>query len=152
MRLALLVFTGCLASSAWACGSDASPSGGGAGAGGSNGVSGTATSDAGKSSNSAGTSSGSSAGGDDSHGGTGGSRAGSSTGGGGGLSPACQKFCDCHDANCGTLPIPDGKSCAEFCEAMTEDQLACRQNMCKLVPDQPDNDHCKHSLGIDQCL
>lgn len=153
MRLVLLVVTGCLAFGALACGSDDSPGGGGGGGGGSGGgASGAATSQAGKNSGSGGSSSGSSAGGSASHAGTASTSAGSSSGGASGLSPACQKFCDCHDANCGTLAIPDGKSCGDFCEAMTEDQLACRQNMCKLVPDQPDNDHCKHSLGIDQCL
>jgi len=154
MRFVLLAFVGCLASSVLACGSDDSPEGGG-------GASGAATSEAGKSSSSGGASSGASAGGSKSHAGTGGTAgtagtagatAGTSAGGASGLSPACQKFCDCHEANCSALPIPDGKSCGDFCEAMTEDQLACRQNMCKLVPDQPDNDHCKHSLGIDQCL
>jgi len=160
MRLVLRVLTGCLVWGALACGSEDSP-------GGSGGASGSSTSEAGKSSSSsagagsgAGTSSsaGSPSGGRSSHAGaantagTANTTAGSSAGGNGGLSPACQKFCDCHAANCATLAIPDGKSCAEFCEAMTEDQLACRQNMCKLVPDQPDNDHCKHSLGIDQCL
>jgi hypothetical protein len=142
-----------------ACGSDDAPSGSG-------GASGTATNEAGKHSGGGGSGSGSAAGGGGSHAGGGGgsaaggggshagtsATAGSSSGGASTLSPACQKFCDCHQANCATLAIPGGKSCGDFCEAMTEDQLACRQNMCKLVPDQPDNDHCKHSLGIDQCL
>ena len=66
-------------------------------------------------------------------------------------SEACKKYCTCHEMNCATYAIPGGKSCAAFCAGMTEDQLACRQNMCKLVPDQPDNDHCTHSLGINQC-
>jgi hypothetical protein len=128
-----------------ACGSDDSPGGGG-------GASGTATNEAGKNSGSSGSSSGGSASGSSSHAGTASTSAGTSSGGASGLSPACQKFCDCHQANCSTLAIPGGKSCADFCAAMTEDQLACRQNMCGLVPAQPDNDHCKHSLGIDQCL
>jgi len=151
MRLVLLVVTGCLAWGALACGSDDSPGGG---------SSGTATNEAGKNSGSGsgsggssggGSSAGSSVGGSNSHAGTASNTAGSSSGTAGTLSPACQKFCDCHEANCATLAIPGGKSCGDFCEAMTEDQLACRQNMCKLVPAQPDNDHCKHSLGIDQC-
>lgn len=149
MRLVLLVVTGYLAWGALACGSDDSPGGGGTSGGG---TSGTASNEAGKNSGSSGSSSGTSAGGSNSHAGTASNTAGASSGGASALSPACQKFCDCHEANCATLAIPGGKSCADFCEAMTEDQLACRQNMCKLVPDQPDNDHCKHSLGIDQCL
>jgi hypothetical protein len=67
-------------------------------------------------------------------------------------SVACQTYCACHEQNCATQAIPGGASCADFCAAMTADQLACRQNMCGLVPAQPDNDHCKHSVGIDQCL
>lgn len=69
-----------------------------------------------------------------------------------GLSAACQKYCDCHDKNCASTPIPDDKSCGDFCTAFSEEQLACRQNMCKLVPDQPDNNHCIHSVGINECL
>ncbi|HEX2877639.1 MAG TPA: hypothetical protein VHP33_40600 [Polyangiaceae bacterium] len=68
------------------------------------------------------------------------------------MSPECQKYCDCHDKNCASSPIPDGKSCAEFCAGFTPDQMECRQIHCILVPDQPDNDHCTHSLGIIQCL
>ena len=49
-------------------------------------------------------------------------------------------------------PIPDGKSCADFCAGFTAEQMECRQIHCILVPDQPDNDHCTHSLGIIQCL
>lgn len=158
MRLVSLVVAGWLAGGVAACGSDES-------SGGSGGATGTATNEAGKTSGSSGSSSsGSAAGGSSSQAGkinaaAGAATAGTATAGSptagsanGTLSPACQKFCDCHDANCASLPIPGGKSCAAFCEAMTEEQLACRQNMCKLVPDQPDNDHCKHSLGIDQCL
>jgi hypothetical protein len=68
------------------------------------------------------------------------------------MSPECQKYCDCHDKNCASSPIPDGKSCAEFCAGFTAEQMECRQIHCILVPDQPDNDHCTHSLGIIQCL
>lgn len=75
--------------------------------------------------------------------------AGSSSGA---MSPECQKYCDCHDKNCASSPIPDGKSCAEFCAGFTAEQMECRQIHCILVPDQPDNDHCTHSLGIIQCL
>ncbi len=94
----------------------------------------------------------------------GGGKAGSNAAGAGGAggasgaavggtpSEACQKYCTCHEANCASQAIPGDKSCAEFCTGMSEDQLACRQNMCGLVPAQPDNDHCKHSVGIDQCL
>jgi len=86
---------------------------------------------------------------------TGSAGGGSSAGAGGSSSAssaACQMFCDCHEKNCSTSAIPDGKSCAAFCAAMTPDQLTCRQNMCGLVPAQPNNNHCKHSLGIDECL
>ena len=68
------------------------------------------------------------------------------------MSPECQKYCDCHDKNCSSSPIPDGKSCADFCAGFTAEQMECRQIHCILVPDQPDNDHCTHSLGIIQCL
>lgn len=68
------------------------------------------------------------------------------------LSEACQKYCECHEKNCATTPIPGGKSCGDFCTAMTQGQLDCRQNMCGLVPAQPNNNHCAHSVGIDECL
>jgi hypothetical protein len=83
--------------------------------------------------------------------GAGGSAA-SGSGSGGELSAACQMYCSCHEENCAAQAIPGSMSCGDFCSAMTEEQLACRQNMCGLVPFQPDNDHCKHSVGIDQCL
>jgi hypothetical protein len=30
--------------------------------------------------------------------------------------------------------------------------MACRQGMCGLVPAEPNNDHCTHAMGIDECL
>jgi hypothetical protein len=68
------------------------------------------------------------------------------------LSADCQKYCDCHEANCKSTAIPGGVSCATFCAAMTKDQYDCRMNMCNLVPAQPNNDHCTHSVGINECL
>jgi hypothetical protein len=42
--------------------------------------------------------------------------------------------------------------CYDFCAAFPDEATgACRFNMCRLVPDQPDNNHCTHSVGIDQC-
>jgi hypothetical protein len=64
----------------------------------------------------------------------------------------CIKYCTCHEANCASTAIPGGKSCYDFCATFTADQLGCRQNMCNLVPAQPDNDHCTHSVGVSQCL
>ena len=139
---------------AWGCGSDDAP--------GSTGSSGQAGASAAGSSTTGGTigASGSSAhAGSSSAGsnnsGAAGANAHAGSGGGGGaskpLSEACQNYCDCHEENCATTPIPGSKSCGDFCTAMTEEQLDCRQNMCGLVPAQPDNDHCDHSVGIDQC-
>ena len=72
--------------------------------------------------------------------------------GAGAISAACQTYCECHEKNCAATAIPGGQTCAAFCAGMTADQLACRQNMCGLVPAQPDNDHCTHSVGINQCM
>ena len=141
-------------------------SGGSVGSGGSGGSVGSGGSGASGAAGSAGTSNAGSSNGGSASGASGAAgRAGTSSGGssnagcsnggsasGGMPSEACQKYCTCHDMNCPTQAIPGGVSCEDFCAAMSEDQLACRQNMCGLVPAQPDNDHCKHSVGIDQCL
>jgi hypothetical protein len=82
----------------------------------------------------------------------GGNAGAAGNGGASELSAACAMYCECHMTNCPDQAIPGGASCGDFCQAMTMDQLACRQNMCGLVPAQPNNDHCKHSVGIDQCL
>src|SRR5450432_3669498 len=146
MRSLFLIASISLCAPALGCGSSDSGEGAsGAGAGGS------ATSNAGSSAG--GSSAGSSDAGSSNGGGSngGGSSAGTS-GGSSASSPACQKYCECHVMNCSATPIPGGLSCADFCAGMTADQLACRQNMCGLVPAQPDNDHCTHSVGLVQCL
>lgn len=132
------------------CGSDDSDSEGSAGSAGS----------AGKSSNnSAGskaTAGASATGGSKGNGAAGSSGTTTQAGSAGSSSTAssaeCQKYCECHEQNCASSPIPDGKSCAEFCAGFTADQMECRQIHCILAPEQPDNDHCTHSLGIIQCL
>jgi hypothetical protein len=43
-------------------------------------------------------------------------------------------------------------ACLSACAAETKWDIACRQNMCNLVPAQPDNDHCTHAMGEVQCL
>jgi len=133
MKVPCLVLCAYLAGFGSGCGSDAAPGTTGNGGSGSAGSAGT-----------------------NAHAGAGAGAGGSSSAGAGGSSSAssaaCQMFCDCHEKNCSTSAIPDGKSCAAFCAAMTPDQLTCRQNMCGLVPAQPNNNHCKHSLGIDECL
>ena len=141
MNSALFVATASLLCLALGCGSDDSP---GTGSGGQAGTSAAGSATTGGTKGTAGASTSGAAGTN--------AQAGSGGGSNTALSEACQKFCKCHEDNCRTTPIPDGKSCGDFCTAMTKDQLDCRQNMCGLVPAQPDNDHCKHSVGIDQCL
>lgn len=163
MRLPFLIATAALLGLALGCGAEESPpSGGGSGSGGSGsgqagaaagtptaggGAGGHAGASGSASPNAAGINAGGSA--------TSAAGASAHAGSGGDASPplseACQEYCDCHDENCASTPIPGGKSCGAFCAAMTEEQLDCRQNMCGLVPAQPDNDHCDHSVGIDQC-
>src|SRR5450432_2935151 len=165
MRSLVLIASISWCATALGCGS--SDSGGGAsGASSSAGAGGSTTSNAGSSAggSSAGSSNGGNSNGGSSNGGSsnggssngGSSNGGSSNGGTSGASnassPACQKYCECHVMNCSATPIPGGLSCADFCAGMTADQLTCRQNMCSLVPAQPDNDHCTHSVGLVQCL
>ncbi|MEO8903988.1 MAG: hypothetical protein ABI488_16765 [Polyangiaceae bacterium] len=139
MRTSVFLVGLCLGAGAVGCGSS-DAGGGSAGASGSSAQAG-ASGSAGATSASAGSSS------------AGSSSAGSSASGATAMgSVACQKYCACHDMNCASTAIPGGKSCADFCAAMTPEQLACRQNMCSLVPAQPDNDHCTHSVGIMQCI
>ena len=142
MQISLCFLASCMALSVVACGSSDSPS---TGAGGAAGSAGSAAAQAGASGSAGASAGGSSAGS------AGSSSAGSSGASSGTGSAACQMYCACHDMNCATTAIPGGMSCTDFCAAMTSDQLGCRQVMCTLVPAQPDNDHCKHSVGIDQC-
>jgi hypothetical protein len=61
----------------------------------------------------------------------------------------CVKFCDCMNMNCADKVFPGG--CLSACAEQTTWDLPCRQNMCKLVPDQPTNDHCTHAFGTSEC-
>jgi hypothetical protein len=87
--------------------------------------------------------------------GTGGGSAGQQTGGSASLgdasnaSPECVTFCSCMAKNCPDKIFTGG--CLPECAAGTGWDLPCRQNMCKLVPDQPNNDHCTHAFGTSQC-
>ena len=126
---ALLV---CCAVGSVACGDDSTPGGGAAGMGGTGGAG-----QAGKSS-------------------TAGGSAGQATTGGGaaGASDYCKMYCQCHEANCASTPIPGGMSCSDFCATFSSDPALsyCRLNMCTLVPAQPNNNHCVHSVGMFECL
>jgi hypothetical protein len=170
MKGALLAYATCLCGSLLGCASSDPPGGAGAGTGGT--VSGGGASSSLGGASSAGASAGSSGGSAGAGGAAGNSSsAGSSASGSSGAgsagaagsigsagaagstgSAACQMYCACHEQNCKSQLIPGGKSCAEFCAGMTADQLACRQNMCTLAPLQPDNNHCVHSVGINECL
>lgn len=153
MKSALFVAAASLLCLALGCGSDDSPSStgssgqAGASAAGSSTAGGTLG--AGGSTTQAGTGSAgvsaSGTAGTDAHAGSGGAT-------GAPLSEACRDYCACHEKNCAPTPIPGGKSCGDFCTAMTKDQFDCRMNMCGLVPAQPNNNHCAHSVGIDECL
>jgi hypothetical protein len=71
-----------------------------------------------------------------------------------GTSDYCKMYCQCHETNCASTAIPGGVSCFEFCATFSNDPMLsyCRLNMCTLVPAQPDNNHCVHSVGIGECL
>jgi len=125
-------------------GASGSSGGGGSGASGASGQGGTSSPGAGA----GGTSDSAGAAGAAGKSGSGGGGAG---GGGGDLSPNCQAYCECHEANCASTPIPGGVSCGEFCATFTDDQMSCRKLMCSLVPAQPNNNHCMHSVGIAEC-
>jgi hypothetical protein len=62
----------------------------------------------------------------------------------------CVKYCDCMAMNCQDKVFPSG--CLYECATQTNWDLACRTNMCLLVPAQPNNDHCTHAFGVNQCL
>ncbi len=65
-------------------------------------------------------------------------------------SVACVSFCKCMAMNCADKVFPDG--CLYDCATQTDWDLPCRANMCSLVPAQPDNDHCTHAFGVNECL
>lgn len=65
-------------------------------------------------------------------------------------SAACMDFCSCMATNCPTSEFEGG--CLPDCAAQTTWDLPCRENMCGLVPAQPDNGHCVHAMGMIQCL
>jgi hypothetical protein len=64
-------------------------------------------------------------------------------------SEECVKYCTCMAKNCADKMFPTG--CLPACAAQTKWDIPCRQNMCNLVPAQPDNDHCTHAFGMFQC-
>jgi hypothetical protein len=72
-------------------------------------------------------------------------------GGGSGGSSYCQEYCTCYEANCAAQPIPGGASCLDFCATFSEAVQQCRLIMCKNVPSQPNNNHCAHAIGVQQC-
>jgi hypothetical protein len=65
-------------------------------------------------------------------------------------SMACVSFCKCMAMNCADKVFPDG--CLYDCATQTDWDLPCRANMCSLVPAQPNNDHCTHAFGVNECL
>lgn len=65
-------------------------------------------------------------------------------------SSACVSFCDCMDTNCPQEVFPDG--CLYDCATQTDWDLPCRANMCSLVQSEPNNDHCTHAFGVNECL
>jgi hypothetical protein len=38
------------------------------------------------------------------------------------------------------------------CATQTNWDLECRAGMCSLVQSEPNNDHCTHAFGVDECL
>jgi hypothetical protein len=52
--------------------------------------------------------------------------------------------------NCAQEVFPDG--CLYDCATQTTWDLPCRANMCSLVPSEPNNDHCTHAFGVNECL
>jgi hypothetical protein len=53
------------------------------------------------------------------------------------------------------VAIPSGQPCADFCATFTADQYECRFNMCfwnSNGPKENNNDHCQHTVGINECL
>lgn len=50
--------------------------------------------------------------------------------------------------NCADKVFPT--SCLAECAAGTNWDLQCRELMCSLVPDQPNNDHCTHAFGVNE--
>ena len=64
-------------------------------------------------------------------------------------SEECVKYCTCMAKNCADKMFPGG--CLPQCAAQTRWDIPCRQNMCNLVPAQPNNDHCTHAFGMFQC-
>ena len=65
-------------------------------------------------------------------------------------SAACVTYCKCMAMNCADKVFPGG--CLPECAAQTDWDLGCRTNMCTLVPAQPNNDHCTHAFGVNECL
>jgi hypothetical protein len=65
-------------------------------------------------------------------------------------SPACVMFCTCMAKNCADKAFPGG--CLQDCASHPKWDLECRALMCKLAPDQPNNNHCTHAMGINECL
>ena len=69
-----------------------------------------------------------------------------------GASDYCKEYCTCHYMNCASTAIPNGMSCYDFCAAFPDaDTGSCRLIMCILVPGEPNNNHCAHSVGITEC-
>jgi hypothetical protein len=104
---------------------------------------------------------------------SGGSGGSSATGSGGSRSPSgndagkgnpdsgptskqCADYCDCYQTKCSVfVAIPTGQPCTDFCATFTPDQYDCRFAMCfynSNGPTENNNDHCQHTVGINECL
>jgi hypothetical protein len=65
-------------------------------------------------------------------------------------SAACVSYCACMATNCADKIF--GSGCLYECATQTTWDLPCRANMCSLVQAQPNNDHCTHAFGVNECL
>ncbi len=65
-------------------------------------------------------------------------------------------YCSCYQTKCSVfVTIPTGQSCSDFCATFTGAQYVCRFNMCfwnSKGPQENNNDHCQHTVGINECL
>jgi hypothetical protein len=73
-------------------------------------------------------------------------------------SDACAAYCACYEKKCSVfVAIPTGQDCPDFCATFEKDKTKydCRFNMCfynSNGPAQNNNNHCQHTVGIDECL
>ena len=74
-------------------------------------------------------------------------------------SDACAQYCACYEKKCSVfVAIPTGQDCPDFCATFVDKDggpFACRFNMCFYNSSGPatnNNNHCQHTVGIDECL